>query len=115
MVERRYRSRMGWAAGMAEAPGPTDSEERRERREAGEDYGDGAERAILVGADLRHPGVRGRTEQAVKRRLAGATLSAEDSLEELEELARTAGAEVAGRIMQKLDHPDPATFLGKGK
>jgi GTPase len=114
MVERRYRSRMGWAAGVAAAPGLTESEERRERADADE-YGDGTERAILVGADLRHPGVRGRTEQAVRRRLAGATLSADDSIEELEELARTAGAEVAGRLMQKLDHPDPATFIGKGK
>ena len=106
---------MGWAAGVAAAPGLTESEERRERADAAEEYGGGTERAILVGADLRHPGVRGRTEQAVRRRAAGATLSAEDSLEELEELARTAGAAVAGRIMQKLDHPDPATFIGKGK
>ena len=107
MVERRYRSRMGWAAGMAADATDGQSEP--------SEYGSGAERAILVGADLRHPGVRGRTEQADRRRAAGATLSFEDSLEELEELARTAGAEVAGRLTQKLDHPDPATFLGKGK
>ncbi|HEV2123691.1 MAG TPA: GTPase HflX, partial [Chloroflexota bacterium] len=42
-------------------------------------------------------------------------LSAEDSLEELAELARTAGAEVVATLLQKLDRPDPATFLGKGK
>src|SRR5688500_18771021 len=107
MVERRYRSRMGWAAGMAA--------DATEAQPAADDYGSGAERAILVGADLRHPGVRGRTDQASRRRAAGATLSPEDSMAELEELARTAGAEVAGRLMQKLDHPDPATFLGKGK
>ncbi len=95
---------MGWAAGMA-----SDGAAERAAEETGQ------ERAILVGADLRHPGVRGRTDQAERRRSAGATLSAEDSLVELEELARTAGAEVAGRLTQKLDHPDPATFLGKGK
>jgi GTPase len=38
-----------------------------------------------------------------------------ESLNELEELARTAGAEVVGRISQKLEHPDPRTYLGRGK
>jgi GTP-binding protein HflX len=41
--------------------------------------------------------------------------SAEDSLNELEALARTAGAEVVGKMLQRLRHPDPATYLGKGK
>ncbi|WP_376797222.1 GTPase HflX [Thermogemmatispora sp.] len=41
--------------------------------------------------------------------------SAEDSLNELEALARTAGAEVVGKMLQHLRHPDPATYLGKGK
>jgi GTP-binding protein HflX len=41
--------------------------------------------------------------------------SVEESLDELEELARTAGAEVAGRLSQKLDHPDPRSYLGRGK
>jgi GTPase len=38
-----------------------------------------------------------------------------ESLDELEELARTAGADVVGRMSQKLDHPDPRTYLGRGK
>src|SRR5438067_1495912 len=38
-----------------------------------------------------------------------------ESLDELEELARTAGAEVVGRMSQKLEHPDPRTYLGRGK
>ena len=38
-----------------------------------------------------------------------------ESLDELEELARTAGAEVVGRVSQKLEHPDPRTYLGRGK
>src|SRR5438270_436721 len=38
-----------------------------------------------------------------------------ESLDELEELARTAGAEVVGRISQRLEHADPRTYLGRGK
>ena len=37
------------------------------------------------------------------------------SLDELEELADTAGAEVVGCITQKRDKPDNATFLGSGR
>lgn len=36
-------------------------------------------------------------------------------LDELEFLAETAGAKVLKRYTQRLDHPDPATFLGSGK
>ncbi len=39
----------------------------------------------------------------------------ESSLDELEELAETAGAEVLGRVWQKRDKPDSATFLGSGR
>ncbi len=39
----------------------------------------------------------------------------EDSLDELEQLARTAGIEVVGRVTQRLDRPNPATFIGTGK
>ena len=38
-----------------------------------------------------------------------------DSLRELAALAKTAGAEVVTSIMQNRDHPDPGTYLGKGK
>src|SRR6266851_3899875 len=41
--------------------------------------------------------------------------SVAESLDELEELARTAGAEVIGRLSQRLEHPDPRTYLGRGK
>ena len=56
------------------------------------------DRAYLVAADTR-----------------GALLPAEESIEELSELARTAGAEVVGRTTQKLDHPVAATYIGSGK
>jgi GTPase len=39
----------------------------------------------------------------------------DESLDELEELARTAGAVIIGRVSQRLDHPDPRTYLGRGK
>lgn len=41
--------------------------------------------------------------------------SLEDSLNELKQLAETAGAEIVGRVTQKKDAPDNALFFGKGK
>ena len=40
---------------------------------------------------------------------------AEVSIDELEELAHTAGAEVLGKIIQKKERPEAATFVGVGK
>src|ERR671932_1777365 len=56
------------------------------------------ERALLLAADT-----------------GTAPWSVTESLEELEELARTAGAEVVGRLSQRLEHADPRTYLGRGK
>jgi GTP-binding protein HflX len=42
-------------------------------------------------------------------------LSSEDSLEELELLANTAGVEVVAKEIQKMDSPNPSTYIGKGK
>ena len=39
----------------------------------------------------------------------------EDSLSELGALVRTAGADVVGTMIQRLRHPDGATYLGKGR
>jgi GTP-binding protein HflX len=39
----------------------------------------------------------------------------EDSLEELAQLARTAGIDVVGHTIQRLDSPNPATYIGTGK
>ncbi len=57
------------------------------------------ERAFLVGAELSN-----RTSWDVV-----------DSLDELTELATTAGAAVVGRGMQKLEAPHPGTYIGAGK
>jgi GTPase len=42
-------------------------------------------------------------------------LQVREFLDELEFLAHTAGAVTVKRFVQKLDHPDPRTYLGKGK
>ena len=58
------------------------------------------ERALLAGVELK----RGRL-----------LMSVEDSLDELERLADTAGLEVSGKVIQRLDHPYANTYLGPGK
>ncbi len=55
------------------------------------------ERVILVGVSLSDP------------------KDARRSLEELEELAATAGAETAGYVIQSREQTHPATYVGKGK
>ncbi|MDR6868688.1 GTP-binding protein HflX [Microbacterium resistens] len=45
----------------------------------------------------------------------GAQEDAENSLRELAALAETAGASVLDGMLQRRPHPDPATYLGRGK
>jgi len=56
-------------------------------------------RAFLVGLESGKKGV----------------LDVDSSLEELALLADTAGLHVVGQTVQRLRHPDPATFIGRGK
>jgi GTP-binding protein HflX len=42
-------------------------------------------------------------------------VDAEAELAELRELARTAGVEPVGEVVQQRPHPDPRTYVGKGK
>jgi len=42
-------------------------------------------------------------------------LTLDKSLAELKRLADTAGFEVVGQVTQRLDHPNPKTFIGSGK
>jgi GTP-binding protein HflX len=64
------------------------------------------ERVLLIGLGLKQPA-----------RIPGHSSgeSARDSLEELAELARSAGATVAGTMLQMRDAVDPATVVGRGK
>ncbi len=42
-------------------------------------------------------------------------LSSQEYLDELDQLVRTAGATPKKRFVQKLDHPNPKSYIGKGK
>ncbi|HTG53999.1 MAG TPA: GTPase HflX, partial [Gemmatimonadaceae bacterium] len=55
---------------------------------------------MLVGAPMKGAGARRRLDE---------------HLEELAELADTAGANVVGEVTQLLDRPNPGTYLGAGK
>jgi GTP-binding protein HflX len=58
------------------------------------------EKAFLVGVDSK---------------ASADSWSIDSSLEELSYLAKTAGAEVVGKLTQKLEKPSPTYYLGKGK
>jgi GTP-binding protein HflX len=84
------------------------------------------ERAFLVGVEYRSrkrsrsKGLTGEL-QAARDASAGPRpgiepqFSAEESLGELRDLAISAGAEIAGEVLQRRDRPDPATLIGRGK
>jgi GTP-binding protein HflX len=96
-----------------------------------------AERAFLVGIDLRAKRSSGPPPQAKLARQASevarnedggesrngdrkthAALEAftsEESMAEFRELATSAGAEVVGEVVQRRDKLDPATLIGRGK
>ncbi len=57
------------------------------------------EKAILIGIELK----------------SAALKSSEEYLDELEFLASTAGAETLQRFTQRLEMPNPKTYVGKGK
>ncbi|MBA3073825.1 MAG: GTPase HflX [Anaerolineae bacterium] len=58
------------------------------------------ERAFMVGVEIRQE---------------PSLISMEDSLSELARLADTAGLEIVGETSQKLDSPNPNTYVGSGK
>ncbi len=58
------------------------------------------ERAFMVGVEIRQE---------------PSLISMEDSLSELARLADTAGLEIVGETSQKLDTPNPNTYVGSGK
>jgi GTPase len=86
------------------------------------------ERAFLVGVDYRTrkrtagpnltsgaQAARDTATTAKSRPVSDPQFSAEESLAELRDLATSAGAEIAGEILQRRDRPDPATLIGRGK
>lgn len=56
-----------------------------------------------------------RPERAILCAVDTGAYDVESSLEELRELAATAGAEVVGTLVQRRDAPDKATCLGRGR
>jgi GTP-binding protein HflX len=93
-----------------------------------------AERAVLVAVDFT--GQRRKLTSAARMARGAAAVAAgsalvdeteprglqrttdldfEASLEEFQELARSAGAEVAATLVQRRPRPDPATLVGQGK
>jgi len=67
---------------------------------------DNREHVLLVGVSLKKPSRRGGPEPATTGR---------ESLQELEELATSAGANIVGTLLQVRDALDPATLVGRGK
>lgn len=67
------------------------------------------ERVVLVGLETPSAGAR------EPHGPGGGAQDAETSLRELAALAQTAGSEVLDALIQRRDHPDPATYLGSGK
>lgn len=67
---------------------------------------DNRERVLLVGVSLKKPSRGARVDP---------TTSGRESLLELEELAQSAGANIAGTLLQVREALDPATLVGRGK
>jgi GTP-binding protein HflX len=63
------------------------------------------ERVLIVGVEFKGPGALSLDGH----------WPVEESLAELAQLARTAGLAVVGRVTQRLERPNPATFIGSGK
>lgn len=88
-----------------------------------------AERAFLVGVEFRRltrsakeidlpPSAQIARDAAAitqERNFSSAASCLDESLVEFRELARSAGADIAGEFVQRRDRPDPATLIGKGK
>ena len=92
---------------VGSAAGPEDVSEVEYRRVR-------LERVVLVGLDLPGAAPASAGARAASPGAVGSQ-DAETSLAELAALAQTAGSEVLDALIQRRDHPDPATYLGSGK
>ena len=71
------------------------------------------EKVVLVGLELPRP--HGAAAPGGGALEARGVQDADTSLRELAALAETAGSQVLDALIQRRDHPDPATYLGSGK
>ena len=112
------------AAGFVRPPGASDADDDRMAFD-GEQY-DREERAALRRVSGLSTELEDVTEVEYRQlRLERVVLAAvwsegtledaENSLHELAALAETAGSDVLAGVIQRRPHPDPATYLGKGK
>ena len=67
---------------------------------------DNREKVLLVGISLK---------KSPRGRAGDPTAAGRDSLEELTELATSAGATIEGTLLQVREALDPATLVGRGK
>ena len=70
------------------------------------------EKVVLVGLELPRPHASSPGGSGLQVR---GFQDADTSLRELAALAETAGSQVLDALIQRRDHPDPATYLGSGK
>jgi GTPase len=71
--------------------------------------------AVAAGSALDDGGAEDLRKQPLSQSQRAADLDWDASLVEFEELARSAGAEVAATLIQRRPRPDPATLVGQGK
>lgn len=69
------------------------------------------ESCILVGVEVTNKIFRSRTSSADEE----AHFTLEESMSEMEELIKTAGMELVGVVTQRLEKPNPKTYVGSGK
>ncbi|WP_414048252.1 GTPase HflX [Actinomyces oris] len=73
------------------------------------------EKVVLVGLELPRSPAPSRGAPGASGPQVHDSQDAGTSLRELAALAETAGSEVLDALIQRRDHPDPATYLGSGK
>lgn len=103
-LEREARASLRRVAGMSTELQDVSEVEYRQIR---------LEKVVLVGLELPRTPTTAAGHGPVRE--ARDSQDAETSLRELAALAQTAGSEVLDALIQKRDHPDPATYLGSGK
>src|SRR5690606_20691365 len=112
----RVLSREGTALSRDDAPGSDadgDQLEREERAALRRVAGLSTELEDITEVEYRQ--LRLEKVVLVGQWSRGSAEMAEVSLRELAALAETAGAEVLDGLLQRRPHPDPATYIGKGK
>lgn len=115
-VIERVLSREGTALSRYDAPGSDadgDQFEREERAGLRRVAGLSTELEDITEVEYRQ--LRLEKVVLVGQWSRGTAEMAEVSLRELAALAETAGAEVLDGLLQRRPHPDPATYIGKGK